>query len=81
MATVNIHEAKTQLSKLIEAVAHGQEVIIAKAGKPVARLVPLATSSPACRPGLMKGKLRISDNFDAPLPAEIQAPFDGTCAV
>lgn len=77
MATVNIHEAKTQFSKLIEAVAQGEEIIIAKAGKPAARLVPVDTPLPVRRPGLMKGKLRIADDFDAPLPEELLAAFEG----
>ncbi|MES2114250.1 MAG: type II toxin-antitoxin system Phd/YefM family antitoxin [Pseudomonadota bacterium] len=77
MATVNIHEAKTQFSKLIEAVAQGEEIIIAKAGKPAARLVPVDTPPPVRRPGLMKGKLRIADDFDAPLPEELLAAFEG----
>lgn len=77
MATVNIHEAKTQFSKLIEAVAQGEEIVIAKAGKPAARLVPIDAPAPVRRPGLMKGKLRIADDFDAPLPDEILAAFEG----
>jgi prevent-host-death family protein len=61
---VNIHEAKTHLSRLIEDVASGNEVLIAKGGRPMARLVPLGRDDSPRRPGLLKGKLRISDDFD-----------------
>ena len=61
---VNIHHAKTHLSRLIEDVAGGNEVLIAKGGKPMARLVPLGRDDSPRRPGLLKGKLRISDEFD-----------------
>ena len=61
---VNIHHAKTHLSRLIEDVASGNEVLIAKGGKPMARLVPLGRDDSPRRPGLLKGKLRISDEFD-----------------
>jgi prevent-host-death family protein len=75
--TVNIHEAKTHLSRLLEEVAAGGEVIISKAGKPVARLVPLATKKPTLRFGALKGQLWIADDFDAPLPEEVIAAFEG----
>ncbi len=71
MKTVNMHEAKTHLSRLVEEAAAGNEIIIAKAGKPCARLVPCA---PARKPrvlGRMKGKIWISDDFNAPLPDEM----------
>lgn len=78
MQTINIHDAKTQFSKLIESVLQGEEIIIAKAGKPAARLVPLSKkSSFVRRPGSMKGSITIADDFDAPLPDEIQAGFEG----
>ncbi len=65
---VNIHEAKTHLSKLLERVKSGERIIIAKAGKPVAILSPI-TESPAVRiPGIDAGKVVIADDFDAPLP-------------
>jgi prevent-host-death family protein len=68
MIEVNIHEAKTQLSKLLEAVESGEEVIIARAGKPVARLVAI---QPAKRvPGTMKGMFEVDDSFFDPLPEE-----------
>ncbi len=77
MHTVNIHEAKTQLSRLVEEVAAGQEVIIAKAGKPMARLVPLEAAPQPRRLGLFKGQLNVPDDFDAALPEGILASFEG----
>ncbi len=75
--TVNIHEAKTHLSKLVDEVAAGQETVIAKAGKPVARLVPLATARVPRKPGFLKGRLRTPDDFDAPLPDKVLDAFEG----
>lgn len=77
MRQVNIHEAKTHLSKLLEDVARGDEIIIAKAGKPVARLVAIDDDVTPRPRGLLKGKIRIVDDFDAPLPEEILQSFDG----
>ena len=77
METVNIHDAKTHLSKLLEQVAAGAEVTIAKAGKPVAKLVPLGGPKPARTLGLLAGKLTVPDDFDAPLPADVVAAFEG----
>ena len=77
MHQINIHQAKTQFSRLVERVAGGEEIIIAKSGKPVARLVPYAPKRAVRRPGAMRGKIRIKKNFDAPLPKEILASFEG----
>jgi len=77
MQTVNIHEAKTQFSKLIEAVGLGKEIMIAKAGKPAAMLVPVPPQKNVRKPGAMKGKIRIANDFDAPLPDDLQAAFEG----
>ncbi len=77
MDPINIHEAKTQLSKLIEAVEAGEEVIIARAGRPVARLVPFMPVRPQRKPGLMKGQIWISDDFNDPLPDDILDYFEG----
>ncbi|HEV8442671.1 MAG TPA: type II toxin-antitoxin system prevent-host-death family antitoxin [Steroidobacteraceae bacterium] len=63
---INIHQAKTHLSRLIEDVAGGSEILIAKGGRPMARLVPLRRDDSPRRPGLLKGKLKISDEFDRP---------------
>ena len=65
MITVNIHEAKTNFSKLVDAVMHGEEIIIAKAGKPAAKLVPIAAVKPKRKPGSLKGKIKISKDFNA----------------
>jgi len=67
MATFNIHEAKTHFSKLLERVLKGEEVIIAKAGKPVARILPVITNVSTRVPGIDKGKIVIMPNFDDPL--------------
>jgi prevent-host-death family protein len=75
MQVFNIHEAKTHLSRLIERVAAGEEIVIARNGKPVARLVPV-TAEPR-RPGLLKGRIRIAPDFEAPLPEPIAAAFRG----
>ena len=64
---VNIHHAKTHLSRLVDDVAGGQEVLIAKGGRPMARLVPLGRDFTPRRTGLLKGKLRIADDFDRSL--------------
>ncbi len=76
MRTINIHEAKTHLSRLVEDAAEGEEIILAKAGRPVARLVPLATGR-RLRIGLLKGKLVVPDDFDAPLPDAVLGSFEG----
>ena len=77
MHTVNIHEAKTHLSKLIEEVDKGREIIIAKAGKPMARLTKIGAAKPIRKPGFLKGKIKIADNFDAPLPEDLLDAFEG----
>ncbi len=77
MRTVNIHAAKTQLSRLVDAASAGEEIIIAKAGKPVARLGPLAGPRGKRRLGILAGKLRIPEDFDTPLPDEVVADFEG----
>jgi prevent-host-death family protein len=74
MATLNVHAAKTQLSRLIDRAARGEDIVIARGGKPVARLTALAPVSPR-RPGLLKGRLRMAADFDAPLPANTLAAF------
>jgi prevent-host-death family protein len=68
--TVNIFEAKTQLSKLIERMEHGEDVIIARAGKPVARLTGLKPEKKPVIFGLMKGEIWVADDFDDYLPAD-----------
>jgi len=77
MKVVNIHAAKTQLSRLVDEAAAGEEIVIARAGKPVARLAPLRTTGPRRKPGLMRGQIRIARDFDAPLPTEVLESFAG----
>lgn len=67
MTTFNIHEAKTHFSKLLERVLKGEEVIIAKAGKPVARILPVVANVTTRMPGIDKDKITIMPNFDDPL--------------
>jgi prevent-host-death family protein len=73
---VNIHEAKTNLSKLLTRVAKGEEVIISKAGKPVAKLVSITKKSKKRLPGSAKGKVIIEKNFYAPLPKDLLKVFE-----
>jgi prevent-host-death family protein len=78
MATVNVHEAKTHLSALLQRVEAGEEIIIARAGEPVAKLVRVTPRPAVSRaPGWWKGKIVISDDFDAPLPDEMRKAFEG----
>jgi prevent-host-death family protein len=72
MATVNIHEAKTHFSKLVDRVLQGEEVVIAKAGRPVARLVRLAPRVPHRTPGSARGQVEVGPDFDEPLPPAIR---------
>jgi prevent-host-death family protein len=76
METKNIHEAKTHLSRLVERAANGEEIIIAKAGKPMAKLVPYQEEKKSRKPGSMRGKIWIADDFDE-LPEDIMAAFRG----
>lgn len=80
MKTVNVHEAKTHLSRLLEEVEAGQEVVIARAGRPVARLMPLPLvrpQRPQRRLGILAGRYAVPDDWDAPLPDEVIAGFEG----
>lgn len=71
---VNIHEAKTHLSRLIERVEAGEEITLARAGRPVAKLVPYRVHREPRRPGLLKGQIVIAPDFDDPIP-EIEDAF------
>jgi prevent-host-death family protein len=73
----NLYEAKTSLSRLVDRAASGEEIILSKAGKPLAKLVPYHRSSEPRKPGGWEGRVRISEDFDAPLPPEIEAAFEG----
>lgn len=75
MEIVNVHQAKTHLSRFLERVAAGEEVVIAKNGKPVAKLVPMPRTPR--RPGRLKGEIFIGPDFDEPLPESIQRAFRG----
>ncbi len=75
MKQVNMHQAKTELSKLVERAEAGEEVVIARAGKPAAKLVPISKAGRRRRLGLLDGKFRIPDNFNAPLPASVLRAF------
>jgi prevent-host-death family protein len=74
--TVNVHDAKTHLSKLLARVEKGQEIVLSRAGRPVARLVPILPRRPL-KPGLMKGRIKIAADFDAPLPDDVLDVFEG----
>ena len=68
MHIFNIYDAKAHLSKLIDRVAKGEEIIISKAGKPIIKLVPITPAKPKRYFGVLQGKIEIADDFDAPLP-------------
>ena len=74
---INIHAAKTHLSQLIARVHSGEEIIIARAGEPVARLVPIGKKPHKRVPGSAKGKVAIAADFEAPLPEELLREFEG----
>lgn len=71
--TVNIHDAKTHLSRLVARVEAGEEIVLARGGRPVARLVPLGARSQPRTPGLWRGRVKMSADFDAPIPGLIDA--------
>ncbi len=77
MKQMNIHKAKTELSKLIERAEAGEQIVITRAGKPAAKLVPLNGARGRRRLGLLDGKFRIPANFNAPLPESIIRSFEG----
>ncbi len=77
MIQVNIHEAKTQLSRLLARVEAGEEVVIARAGRPVARLSAVTVAPGERRLGLDAGLFRVPDDFDAPLPDDVLDTFEG----
>jgi prevent-host-death family protein len=74
---VNVHEAKTHLSRLLEDVAAGSEVVIAKAGRPVARLVPVDSGVRPKRLGLLRGRIKVPADFNAPLSSDDLSAFEG----
>ena len=74
--TVTLYEAKTHLSALVERAARGEEIVIAKSGKPKAVLVPLSDTRPARKPGQGRGRWRVGPDFEAPLPPEVLTAFE-----
>ncbi len=76
VSPVNVHDAKTHFSKLLERVALGEEVIIARAGHPIAKLVPIQPETPERAPGSARGDVWIGPDFDEPLPEDLQATFE-----
>jgi prevent-host-death family protein len=74
---VNLYEAKTGRSRLVDRAAAGEEIIIAKAGKPMAKLVPATKPARRRKPGGWKGRVRIRKDFDAPLPRAVREAFGG----
>lgn len=74
---VNVYAAKTQLSRLLERVEHGEEVVITRHGKPVAKLVPITQRRRPRKLGTLRGKIRIAKDFDAPLPDDLLDAFEG----
>ena len=77
MPLFNIHEAKTHLSRLLARVEAGEEVVIARAGRPVARLVAVTTDTSPREPGSARGLFQVPDDFDAPLPDDLLDAFEG----
>ena len=73
---VNVHEAKTHLSRLLESVRRGEEVVIGKGGRPIARLVPIEQARARRVPGSARGRFRMSRAFDAPLPKRLVDAFE-----
>lgn len=77
METVNIHDAKTRLSQLVDRAASGEDVVVSRNGKPLVRITRLKTSKRRIRFGVLNGRLTIPAGFDAPLPDEVLAGFEG----
>jgi len=77
MKQINVHQAKSQLSRYLEEVEAGGEVVIARAGRPIAKLTPLRGKGRRRKLGLLDGRFRIPDDFDAPLADEVVRSFEG----
>jgi prevent-host-death family protein len=75
--TVSLYQAKTQLSRLVDRAAAGEEIVISKSGRPRARLVPMEDTRPLRVPGRGKGRWNVGRSFDAPLPDDVLADFEG----
>ena len=77
MESVNIYDAKTRLSQLVDRAASGEDVIVSRNGKPLARITRLVQPKRKINFGLLKGKVTVRADFDAPLPADVIAEFEG----
>ena len=77
METVNIYDAKTRLSQLVDKAAAGEDVIVSRNGKPLVRITRLEGTRRRIRFGVLKGKIKIAKDFDAPLPEDMLAGFEG----
>lgn len=78
METVNIYDAKTRLSQLVDRAASGEDVVVSRHGKPLARITRLKEPQRRVKFGLLKGKLTVPKSFDDPLPADVLAGFAGS---
>ena len=76
METVNIYDAKTRFSQLVDKAAAGEDVVISRHGKPLVRLTQLAEPTRRVRFGVLEGKVKVADDFDAPLPGNVLAEFE-----
>ncbi len=77
METVNIYEAKTRLSQLVDKAAAGEDVVVSRNGKPLVRITALTSEKRPIKFGVLKGKVKIAADFDAPLPKSVLAEFEG----
>ena len=77
MKSINIYEAKTRLSQLVDKAASGEDVILSRNGKPLVRITALAPKRRTIKFGVLKGEVKVSADFDAPLPNEVLAEFEG----
>jgi prevent-host-death family protein len=77
LETVNIYDAKTRLSQLVDKAAAGEDVIVSRNGRPLVRITRLEGAKRQVRFGVLKGKIRIAKDFDAPLPEDVLAAFEG----
>jgi prevent-host-death family protein len=77
MDSINIYEAKTRLSQLVDKAAAGEDVVVSRNGKPLVRITRLEETKRPIRFGVLKGKVKIAKDFDAPLPDDVLASFEG----
>ena len=77
MESVNIYEAKTRLSQLVDKAASGEDVVVSRNGKPLVRITALAPPKRPIKFGVLRGKVKIAPDFDAPLPGDVLAAFEG----